>query len=1480
MRFFSLTQCTCALLLAITLLPYLSCAQEFRSIDGTGNNADNKAFGSVNSTFARTLGGYNANALTSGLPDARAISNALAGVVAPIVSPRNITELFTYWGEFMATDLSHIIRSSKPTNATFTLPANGPLPPAPANESFTFGATDSTNSAPPDQINHATAFLDASNIYGTDPAVLASLRAPGGKLALRSDRLPLVVNGTNDIRTQTVRINGGLPLDVFGFGLVNGNTSPMLQCLYIIFMREHNRYVDELVRNGTKANDEQLFQLGRQHVIALIQHISYYEYIPVLFGANLLTNPAYNRALDPAMEALFSTVAFRYGHMEVTSTQIMLKDGKPTEFNLVDVFYNIQPVLQHGIFPFFAGMTKRSQLIPKLYVVPELRNVLFGNRPMDLFAIDIQRSREFGSPLYNDARRALGLAPAVDFTDVTKNQAIASTLRTLYAGDINKLDAIVGGLAEDHSPSNNIGDLFTKILIYQFTKTRDGDRFWFENDGVLTKEHLDEVRHTYFRDVIARNVPEIPQETAQKMLPRNLFQITNDASLDGGIPNGFAYSKSYLDNRYRLSWNINDRGGKSETIRGLLECASEGWCGLAFGEDMTVAEFMIVRPASNGSLILEERDSGGGFVRPVMTTRPPLVQVISSSFTGGIMTLEFQRAVRRGQASYSEGGALPILAAYSPQKAVATNNDEWFQFHQTNRQRIRLNFATGESTVSDNVTPRRSVHGIGMALIWGVVFPFGVFWSRYFRHLPGWMLVHILLQSIGCIAVIFLAAIPLIDPQNMGITTNAPHSYIGIILLVLVIIQLLLGGFNRQRLRWEKLRDASHYIRVAHHWVGRGMILLGLANIGFGLRRIYPNKDPSDGIWLVYYVVLVFWAALFAALEVFFRFKVRATRPDGPQMPVPIMQLDENGKDGTLTVIPTVTPVMAAMSAPVPMKRDPKDLEKQPLLRSFTWKDIDDAVIGGEHLVVGNGRWVYDIRPWLAHHPGGRLILDTVNGTDITIDFFNESDFDGNLGLQATSGRSNDQEKEFRVLPNALVRNGTPNGDHEAYDESDSVIKVNPLLHKPFTTSGPIVHHELSVETLRTNSEEKSEEESEHWIPPPDIKADEWKAVRRARWTHAHSKYAAEKLIGFIIGEISCPKVPSKFYDSADGSRSFDPYEYRRYAMVHKQLVTSKSAKRAVYRVKFALLYPFQGLRENEPTSFLPGQCVEIADRIQGQIVTRFYTPVSGSPSCFEVLIKVYPEGLMGQHIHKRKPGDRQLKVRGPFAEPLINPHPPLRGLHAGCWQTLVLVCGGAGISPGLQFVKEYLLPVGKTLVARERYVPCMEDEIALELGDRVRIMQYGVDGWATGLNLNTEEEGLLPLSLMTPPAGVSSRILLLNCASTLGDITSRETLQPAALAYPDILHIHNFVSDSSNLNVDAHAIVGNVHFGRLTEQSVRQLVGPVWAGADEQSRKVVICGPPSLEGMAYDALLEGLDIDRDDIVVLPPDSYHMGVQQ
>lgn len=59
-----------------------------------------------------------------------------------------------------------------------------------------------------------------------------------------------------------------------------------------------------------------------------------------------------------------------------------------------------------------------------------------------------------------------------------KHPEIVEKLKEAYKNDVNNIDLYVGGMLESQ---DGPGELFSAIIIDQFTRLRDADRFWFEN---------------------------------------------------------------------------------------------------------------------------------------------------------------------------------------------------------------------------------------------------------------------------------------------------------------------------------------------------------------------------------------------------------------------------------------------------------------------------------------------------------------------------------------------------------------------------------------------------------------------------------------------------------------------------------------------------------------------------------------------------------------------------------------------------------------------------------------------------------------------------------------------------------------------------------------------------------------------------------------------------------------------------------------
>jgi hypothetical protein len=274
-------------------------------------------------------------------------------------------------------------------------------------------------------------------------------------------------------------------------------------------MREHNRLADLIAARNPSLSDEQIYQRARRLVAGEIQSITYDQFLPALLGPNALPRYAgYRTNVNPSIANEFSTAAFRLGHsMLADDVEFMDNDADDVreEMELSEAFFNPPAVSEFGIDPILKYLASSNAEEIDNQVVDGVRNFLFGPPGaggFDLASLNIQRGRDHGLADYNDVRAAYGLPRVTRLSQITSNPQLQQTLQTVY-GSVNEIDVWVGGLAEDHVRGSSLGPTFQRILVNQFTRLRDGDRYWYERD--LSSTELSFVRNTKLSDVVSRN---------------------------------------------------------------------------------------------------------------------------------------------------------------------------------------------------------------------------------------------------------------------------------------------------------------------------------------------------------------------------------------------------------------------------------------------------------------------------------------------------------------------------------------------------------------------------------------------------------------------------------------------------------------------------------------------------------------------------------------------------------------------------------------------------------------------------------------------------------------------------------------------------------------------------------------------------------------------------------------------------------------
>ncbi|XP_027806116.1 myeloperoxidase isoform X2 [Marmota flaviventris] len=359
------------------------------------------------------------------------------------------------------------------------------------------------------QINALTSFVDASMVYGSEDPLAMKLRNLTNQMGLLAVNTRFQDNGRALLPFDNLHddpcllTNRSVQIPCFLAGDTRSSEMPELTSMHTLFVREHNRLATQLKSLNPRWNGEKLYQEARKIVGAMVQIITYRDYLPLVLGPAAMRKylpryRCYNDSVDPRISNVF-TNAFRYGHTLIQPFMFRLDSQyRPMEPNprvpLSRVFFaSWRVVLEGGIDPILRGLMATPAKLNRQnqIVVDEIRERLFEQVMrigLDLPALNMQRSRDHGLPGYNAWRRFCGLpqpSTVGELGTVMKNLDLARKLMAQY-GTPNNIDIWMGGVAEPLEPNGRVGQLLACLIGTQFRKLRDGDRFWWENKNVFS----------------------------------------------------------------------------------------------------------------------------------------------------------------------------------------------------------------------------------------------------------------------------------------------------------------------------------------------------------------------------------------------------------------------------------------------------------------------------------------------------------------------------------------------------------------------------------------------------------------------------------------------------------------------------------------------------------------------------------------------------------------------------------------------------------------------------------------------------------------------------------------------------------------------------------------------------------------------------------------------------------------------------------
>ncbi|XP_008288990.1 dual oxidase 1 [Stegastes partitus] len=471
------------------------------------------------------------------LPNPRRLSARLSGGPSGQPSTRNQTVLSLFFGYHVTFEIfDSRTPGCPPEFMNIPVPKGDPIfDPTATGEvllPFQRGPWDKESgqspSNPRTQVNLVTSWIDGSSIYGPSTSWSDALRSfSGGLLTSGSEwNMPTQGGGSNLMWSAADPSTGEHgPQGLYELGNAWANENMFTVAEGIIWFRYHNYVASKLHEEHPDWSDESLFQNARKTVVATFQNIALYEWLPGYLGDKKLPPyPGYQKFVDPGTSPEFEVAAIRFG-ITMAPPGVYMRNRTCHFRNITNLDGSTSPAMRlcnnfwkrqsvnvktgQDVDDLLMGMASQIAEREDNVVVEDLRDYMYGPLRFtrsDLVAMTIQRGRDFGLRSYTEIRSALNLPPVKTFGDInpelnSTNPQLLQDVAEMYNGDISKLELFPGGLLES---LDGPGPVFSAVILDQFERIRNGDRFWFENkqNGLFTDEEIQTILNITYHDIL------------------------------------------------------------------------------------------------------------------------------------------------------------------------------------------------------------------------------------------------------------------------------------------------------------------------------------------------------------------------------------------------------------------------------------------------------------------------------------------------------------------------------------------------------------------------------------------------------------------------------------------------------------------------------------------------------------------------------------------------------------------------------------------------------------------------------------------------------------------------------------------------------------------------------------------------------------------------------------------------------------------